>query len=239
MKKRIILTGLVILALVSLLTPAILSADTKPGTQPPGSTGYFSLPKLNYGFGDLAPFLSEEQVKIHYIKHHNAYVTAGNALLERMENARKENTEFDVKATLKELSWNLGGNVFHTLFWENLAPASKTTPMPTGMAAQMINREYGSFERFKAEFTKAALSVEGSGWAALTYSKSLNSPLIMQVEKHNNDLYFGCEPLLVLDMFEHAYYIDYKNDKTSYAANFWNNINWEVVNQRLEQALAK
>jgi len=202
-------------------------------------TKYYSLPELHYGYGDLAPFMSEEQLKIHHTKHHNAYVTGGNALLEKMDKARKDGADFDVKATLKELSWNAGGNVMHNLFWGNLTPMAKTTEKPTGMIAEILNQEFGSYERFRSEFTKAALSVEGSGWAAMTFCRMTQRPIIMQVEKHSNNMYPMFGIMMVLDMFEHAYYIDYKNDKAAYVENFWKYINWETVNKRLERILAK
>ena len=202
-------------------------------------TKYYSLPELHYGYGDLAPFMSEEQLKIHHTKHHNAYITGGNALLEKMDKARKDGTDFDVKATLKELSWNAGGNVMHNLFWGNLTPMATTTEKPTGMIAEILNQEFGSYERFRSEFTKAALSVEGSGWAAMTFCRMTQRPIIMQVEKHSNNMYPMFGIMMVLDMFEHAYYIDYKNDKAAYVENFWKYINWETVNKRLERILAK
>jgi len=200
-------------------------------------TKYYSLPELHYGYGDLAPFLSEELLKIHHTKHHQAYVTGANAGLEKLDKARQEGADLDQKAVLKELSWNIGGNLLHALYWGNLAPAAKTTVEPTGAIAEALNQEFGSYQRFKSEFTKAAMSVEGSGWAALTYCRMTGRPIIMQVEKHNANVYPMFGILMVLDMFEHAYYLDYKNDKGAYVEKFWNYINWETVNKRLAHIL--
>jgi len=139
-----------------------------------------------------------------------------------------------VKSTLKELSFNIGGHVLHSLFWGNLAPAGKGGKLG-GALADSINNEFGSFERFKKEFSQAAASVEGSGWAALSFSEQIQRPVIMQIEKHNMDVYPAFKILMVLDVFEHAYYIDYKNDRAKFIEAFWNIVNWDEVGKRMER----
>ncbi|MDD5043898.1 MAG: superoxide dismutase [Patescibacteria group bacterium] len=195
---------------------------------------FYSLPDLPYGYKDLEPYISEEQLTVHYQKHHAAYVKGANAALEKLDKARGSGAELDMKATSKDLSWNIGGHILHSLFWQNLSPVEKTTKEPEGKLAEVIKEEFGSFERFKDEFTKAAMSVEGSGWAALTFCRQTNRPLIMQIEKHNTNVYPGFKILLVLDMFEHAFYIDQKNEKGKYVEAFWSIINWRAVAQRIE-----
>ena len=199
-------------------------------------TRFYALPKLAYGYNDLEPHMSELQLTIHHQKHHQAYVNGANAILERLDKARKEGTDVDIKATLKELSWNIGGHLLHSIFWTNLAPTSKGGGKPTGTLADVINKEFGSFERFKKEFTQAAVSVEGSGWAALTFCRQTRRPIIMQVEKHNTNVYPSFRILMVLDVFEHAYYIDYKNDRAKFVEAFWNLVNWDEVNRKFEEA---
>ncbi|MGQ9565551.1 MAG: superoxide dismutase [Candidatus Bathyarchaeales archaeon] len=199
-------------------------------------TKFYVLPKLSYDYKDLAPYMSEEQLRIHHSKHHQAYVNGANAILERMDKARKDGVDFDAKATLKELSWNIGGHLLHSLFWTNLAPSGKGGGKPGGRLADALDKEFGSFERFKKEFTTAAVSVEGSGWAALTLCRQTNRPLIMQVEKHNMNVYPAFRILMVLDVFEHAYYVDYKNDRAKFVEAFWNIVNWDTVNKLLEEA---
>lgn len=199
---------------------------------------FYVLPQLSYGYKDLEPYISEQQLTIHHQKHHNAYVTGANNILQKLDKARKENTDVDVKSTLKELSFNIGGHLLHSLFWGNLAPSTKGGGgKPSGVLAEWIDKEFGSFERFKKEFTQAATSVEGSGWAALTLCRQTNRLMIMQVEKHNTNVYPMFRIVMVLDVFEHAYYIDYKNDRAKFVENFWNIVNWSEVNKRLEQAL--
>jgi superoxide dismutase, Fe-Mn family len=201
-------------------------------------TKFYSMPSSTYGYKDLAPYISEEQLKIHVEKHHQAYVKAANGILERMDKARKDQTDLDMKSTLKELSFNIGGHLLHSLFWESLIPAAKFDK-PKGIIGDAINNEFGSFERFKKEFTQAAQSVEGSGWAALAYCRMTERPIIMQIEKHNTNIYPMFKILLVLDVFEHAYYLDYKNDRAKYIDAFWNIVNWKEANSRLENLLAK
>jgi len=198
---------------------------------------FYVLPKLPYEYNDLLPHMSEEQLWIHHSKHHQAYVNGANAILQRLDKARKEGTDIDVKSTLKELSFNIGGHYLHSLFWGNLAPTGKGGGKPSGALDDAIAKEFGSFDRFKKEFSQAALSVEGSGWAALSYCMQTNRPIIMQVEKHNMNVYPAFRILMVLDVFEHAYYIDYKNERAKFVEAFWNIANWDEVNKRLEKVL--
>jgi len=195
------------------------------------------LPKLPYEYKDLMPHMSEEQLKIHHSKHHQAYVNVANAILQKLDNARKENADLDMKSTLKELSFNIGGHLLHSLFWGNLASPSKGGGKPSGILGDAIEKEFGSFERFKKEFSQAATSVEGSGWAALSFCTQTNRPIIMQIEKHNTNIYPMFRILMVLDVFEHAYYVDYKNERAKFVEAFWNIVNWDTVNKRLEETL--
>ncbi len=192
---------------------------------------FYKLPQLPYGYKDLEPYISEGLLTIHHQKHHQAYVNGANAILEKMDKARKDGADLDMKAALKELSFNIGGHLLHSLFWGNLAP--KSGGEPRGNLAEIINAEFGNFERFKKEFTQAALSVEGSGWAALTFCQQTQRPLIMQIEKHNTNVYPMFNILMVLDVFEHAYYLDYKNDRAKFIEAFWNIVNWDGVEKRL------
>lgn len=198
----------------------------------------YKLPELEYDYNALEPYLSEELLKLHHDKHHAAYVKGANAIIEKMDKARTDNADFDTKATFKELSFHIGGQLLHSLFWQNLAPAEiGGGGNPTGTIAKILDEEYGSFERFKKIFTQTAMSVEGSGWAALTYCMGTERPMIMQVEKHNTNVYPMFRILMVLDVWEHAYYLDYKNDKGKFVEAFWNIVNWDEVNSRLEKVL--
>lgn len=202
-----------------------------------GTNVFYSLPKLPYGYKDLEPYISEEQLTLHHDKHHQAYVTGANAILEKFDKAHKEGGDLDLKAALKELSFNIGGHILHSLFWENLAPKDKGGDKPTGILANAIDKEFGGFERFQKEFTQAAVSAEGSGWAALSFCLQTNRPIIMQIEKHNVNVYPMFRILMVLDVWEHAYYLDYKNLRAKFVEAFWNIVNWKEVNNRLVSLL--
>ena len=200
-------------------------------------TKFYLLPKLPYGYKDLEPHVSEGQLRTHYEKHHQAYVNGANTILQKLDKAREEGADLDIKSTLKELSFNIGGHLLHSLFWENLAPAAQGGGKPVGTIGNAIDKEFRSFERFKKEFTQTAISVEGSGWAALTFCRGTGRPIIMQIEKHNTNIYPMFRILMVLDVFEHAYYLDYKNERAKFVEAFWNLVNWETVNMRLEELL--
>jgi len=195
----------------------------------------FSLPKLPYDYKALEPYLSELQLTLHHDKHHLAYVNGANAVFAKLDKARQENAEIDVKSTLKELSFHIGGHMLHTTFWNSMAPPGKGGGgKPEGLIAEALMKEFGSYERFKKEFSQAATSVEGSGWAALAMHPCIDRLLIMQIEKHNVNVYPALRFLLVLDVWEHAYYVDYKNDRAKFVEGFWNVVNWDNANTILK-----
>ncbi len=198
---------------------------------------YYVLPDLPYAYNALEPYISEQTLRLHHDKHHAAYVNNANNGLKKLEAARQSNTELDIKALLKDISFNVGGLVLHTLFWDNMTPATQAKKAPSGTLADVINGEFGSFDRFKKEFTQAANSAEGSGWAALSFCKKTWRPIIMQIEKHNVNVYPAFEIIIVLDVWEHAYYVDYKNERAKFVDAFWNVINWDNVNERLERVM--
>ena len=202
------------------------------------TTKFYNLPELAYGYKDLEPHISEEQLKIHHQKHHQAYVNGSNAIFEKLDKTRKEGVDLDIKATLKGLSFNMGGHILHSLFWQNLAPVGKGGGGESrGVLADSIKKEFGSFERFKKEFTQTALTVEGSGWVALTFDKLTKRLIVMQIEKHNLNIYPTLGILMVLDVWEHAYYLDYKQERAKFVEAFWKIINWQEINKRIEESL--
>jgi Fe-Mn family superoxide dismutase len=201
----------------------------------------FSLPKLPYEYNALAPYISEEQLKLHHDKHHQKYVNDANALLKNIDAAMKEPSQLDywvsygyIKALAKELAFNVGGHMLHTTFWENMAPASKGGGgEPTGAIGDLIKNNFGSFEAFKKVFTATATSTEGSGWAALAMHPCIDRPFVMQIEKHNVNVFPNFQIIMALDVWEHAYYVDYKNDRPKFVEAFWNVVNWDRVNKNL------
>jgi Fe-Mn family superoxide dismutase len=186
---------------------------------------FYKLPDLPFDYRALEPHISEGQLKLHHDKHHAAYVNGANAILERLDKARQSGADLDMKATAKELSFNVGGHILHGLFWRNLAPAAQASREPQGTLAEALKNEFGTFERFKKEFTAAAVSAEGSGWAALGFCGQTHRPMIMQVEKHNVNAIPHQRIIMVLDVWEHAYYLDYKNERARFVEAFWNVVN--------------
>lgn len=199
----------------------------------------YELPELPYAYNALEPHISEQQLTIHHDKHHQAYIDAANAIIKLFDESREKGTDFDIKAKAKELSFNVGGLQLHKLFWENMGPADENGGEPTGKIAEYIKKDFGSFERFKKEFSQAAISTEGSGWAVLTLCKNTDRIFILQYEKHNVNVTPRWTPLMVLDVWEHAYYLDYKNVRPDFVEAFWNIVNWDEVNKRVEAWLGK
>ncbi len=181
---------------------------------------FYSLPELPYASDALEPFLSEDQLRLHHDKHHAAYVNGANAVFERLDKARQAGMDVDMRAALKELSFQAGGHILHFLFWKNLAPADRTVKEPGGVLGDTLKKEFGSFERFRKEFSAAAISAEGSGWAALARCGLTGRLLVMQIEKHNVNVYPHLRIIMVLDVWEHAYYLDYRNERPRYVEAF-------------------
>ncbi len=196
----------------------------------------YKLPSLSYNYDSLEPYISQKQLEIHHKKHHQGYVNNVNSILEKITSARKKDEKIDMKPTIKALTFNLGGHVLHSLFWSIL---SSEGSKPKGLLLEKIKKNFGDFEQFQKEFSEAAKSVEGSGWAALAYCTKNDLLLISQIEKHNLNLYPRFELILCCDVWEHAYYLDYQNKRGDFVDAFWNIVNWEVVNKRLQKIINK
>jgi Fe-Mn family superoxide dismutase len=172
-------------------------------------------------------------IPLHHQKHHQAYATSVNALLEKFDKAGKDNADLDMKASLKELSFHIGGFRLHKKFFENLAPAGAGGGgIPKGELAKAIDAEFGKFDRFKKEFSQAASGVVGPGWAVLTYCMNTGRLLIMQLDKQNVNVIPGYRILMAIDVWEHTYYLDYKNDRAKFIEAFWSVVTWDEVNAR-------
>ena len=193
----------------------------------------YSQPALPYDYGALAPVISEEQLKLHYDKHHAAYVKGANDILLKLDKARREDAEVDMKAICKEFNFNYGGLTLHQLFWPCMAPTGKGGGKPGGRIADYVEKDFGTFERFKKEFTQVAIKCEGSGWASLNYCGATDGVQINQVEKHNVNVPAQQRFLLLLDVWEHAYYRDYQNDRAKFVNSWWDLVNWDEVERRL------
>ncbi len=189
----------------------------------------YKLPDLNYDYSALEPHISARIMELHHSKHHQAYVNGANAALEAMAEARESNNFASLPKLQKDLAFNLGGHVNHSIFWQNLSP---TGGEATGDLAAAINENFGSFEKLKNHFSAAAIGIQGSGWAYLAWDAMGNRLIIGQLYDQQGNLAMGNIPLLMLDMWEHAFYLDYQNVKADYVKAFWNIVNWEDVAKR-------
>jgi len=196
----------------------------------------YVLPELPYAYDALEPHISAEIMELHHSKHHQNYVNGANAALEKLEAARKDGSIAAVVTALsKDLAFNLGGHTNHSLFWENLGPNGGGKP--TGALAAAIDADFGSFEEFQKHFAAAALGLQGSGWAVLAYDKVGERLVIEQMTVQRGNLSIDLVPLLLLDMWEHAFYLQYKNVKADYVAAVWNVFNWDEVAARYAAAV--
>lgn len=194
----------------------------------------YTLPDLPYDPAALEPHLSAEILELHHDKHHAAYVAGANKALEKLATAR-EKADFDaIVGMQKTLAFNVSGHVLHSIYWENMSPDGGDKPSGDLEAALLDN--FGSFEGFKGQLTHATTTVQGSGWGALAWDPLGQRLYIEQVYDHQNNLGQGALPLLVIDAWEHAYYLQYKNVKADYVEAFWNIVNWPDVAARFAAA---
>ncbi|MCS4536492.1 superoxide dismutase [Corynebacterium sp. HS2168-gen11] len=199
--------------------------------------GTYVLPELDYAYDALEPHISAEIMELHHSKHHAAYVAGANAALEKLAAAREAGTIGAAVTHLsKDLAFHLGGHTNHSLFWKNLAPQAGGTP--TGELLAAIERDFGSFAAFQAHFNAAALGLQGSGWAVLAYDKVGQQLVVEQMTDQQGNLSIDLVPLLLLDMWEHAFYLQYKNVKADYVQAVWNVFNWDEVAARFAAATA-
>lgn len=187
--------------------------------------------ELSYSLDALEPFYSKETLDLHYNILYKGYVDKTNSSLLNLESARARNDFKNIKCLEKELSFQGSGAILHEMFFQNMKPASEISRIDCRLVQKIIE-DFGSFEAFKRQFSEAAAAVEASGWCLLVWVPSFKKLEILQCEKHQNLTLWGCKQLLVLDMWEHSYYLQYKTKRPDYIAAFWNIINWEEVNRR-------
>jgi Fe-Mn family superoxide dismutase len=194
----------------------------------------YTLPDLPYDFGALEPHCSAQILELHHDKHHAAYVSGANTTLDKLGEARANN-EFGALVGLeKTLAFNVSGHVLHSIFWQNLSPDGGGKP--DGELEAAIAEQFGSFDAFKAQLSQATVLVQGSGWGVLAWEPLGQRLLVEQVYDHHGNLGNGSIPLLVIDAWEHAYYLQYKNVRPDYVAAMWNLVNWSDVATRFKAA---
>ena len=194
----------------------------------------YVLPELPYDYSALEPWISGQIMELHHDKHHATYVSGANTALEKMAEAREAGDFGTIPMLEKNLAFNLGGHVNHSIFWQNLSPEGGDKP--EGELGAAINDQFGSFDAFRGHFNAAATTIQGSGWAILAWDVLGQRLIIEQLYDQQSNVALSSHPLLMLDMWEHAFYLQYKNVKADYVKAFWNVVNWADVQKRFDAA---
>jgi len=200
----------------------------------------YTLPPLPYPYNALEPHIDEKTMMLHHDIHHKAYVDGLNNAMKKLAEARAAAPESPpfalVKHWSREIAFHGSGHFLHVIFWNNLGPAA-SSGAPSGELAAALTTDFGSMDAFKAQFNAASTAVEGSGWGILGYQPMGKKLVVMQAEKHQNLTQWGIVPLLVVDVWEHAYYLKYQNKRGDYVKAFWNVVNWMNVSERYAAAM--
>lgn len=194
----------------------------------------YVLPDLPYDYGALEPHYSARVLELHHDKHHAAYVTGLNGTLDKLAAARESGDLSSIVGLEKTLAFNLSGHVLHTLFWQNLSPDGGGRP--EGELAAAIDDSFGSFDKFQAHMNEAVVTVQGSGWGALSWETLGQRLFIEQIYDHQGNVGQSGVQLLVIDAWEHAYYLQYENRRPDYVKAIWNVVNWGDASKRFERA---
>lgn len=194
----------------------------------------YTLPDLPYDYSALEPHISARIMELHHDKHHATYVAGANAALEALAKAREDEDFAAINLAEKNLAFNLGGHTNHSIFWTNMSPEGGDRP--TGELADAITEFFGTFEKFQAQFGAVATGLQGSGWAVLAWDTVSSRLVTFQLFDQQGNVPVGVVPLLMLDMWEHAFYLDYANVKADYVTAWWNVVNWANVAERFERA---
>lgn len=196
----------------------------------------YTLPELPYDYSALEPAISGEIMELHHDKHHAAYVTGANNTLEQIAETRDRGDLGGIGALERTLAFNLAGHALHALFWQNLTGEGEDRP--GGELAAAIDEHFGSYDAMRAEMTTVAGTVQGSGWAVLGWDRVGERLVVHQLYDHHNNLSITTTPLLVMDVWEHAFYLQYRNVKADYIDRLWTLVNWRDVQERFAAARA-
>ncbi|MCS7079398.1 MAG: superoxide dismutase [Chloracidobacterium sp.] len=198
------------------------------------ATGQYALPPLPYDYKALEPVIDEATVRLHHDVHHKAYVDGANKALTQLAAARADGDFNLVKHWSRELAFHGSGHVLHTLYWTSLTP--KPSGGPKGDLGKAIASDFGDFAKLRAHLTKATIAVEASGWGVLAYNVLERRLVVLQVEKHQDLTVWGAIPLLVIDVWEHAYYLKYQSKRADYVTAVWDILDWQAAAMRFEAA---
>lgn len=195
-----------------------------------------TLPPLPYDYNALEPYIDEQTMRLHHDRHHQAYVDGLNRALEGLAKARETGDFAAVQQLSRLVAFHGGGHYNHTVFWNIMAPSGRGGGgEPQGTLREQIEKDFGSFDAFKKHFSAASVAVEGNGWGVLAWHPGLGALLVETMMNQQNLTIIGSYPILMLDVWEHAYYLKYQNRRADYVAAWWNVVNWEAVAQRFEE----
>lgn len=197
----------------------------------------YTLPDLPYDFAALEPYISGEITELHYTKHHQAYVTGVNTALEQLAEARDKDNFGAIVGLEKTLAFNLGGHVNHSIWWPSLSPDGGDKP--TGELAAAIDDTFGSFDAFQKQFTANATTIQGSGWSILAWDTLGQRLNVFQLYDQQGNIPAAQVPIVLIDVWEHAFYLQYKNVKADYVKAWWNVVNWADAQARFDAARTK
>lgn len=193
------------------------------------------LPTLPYDYNALEPYYDEQTLYLHHDKHHAAYVTGLNTAEDKVQAMVKSGDFTNAKSLAKDLAFHGSGHILHSIFWTNMAPGGGGEP--AGELLEAINKNFGSFEAFKGLFLATADSIQGSGWGVLAYRKMDDSLVALAAENHEDQTQWGVKPILVLDVWEHAYYLKYQNKRPEWTKTFMEHlVNWKNIEERYKAA---
>ena len=195
---------------------------------------FYTLPDLSYDPGALEPHISGRIMELHHDKHHAAYVKGANTALEKLHDIREKGDFSAITMLEKNLAFHVSGHVLHSLLWTNLHPDGGGEPI--GDLAELIGATFGGFPAFRQQMTEAASTIQGSGWALTSWEPTARRLVVQQVHDHQGNHGQGMVPLLAIDAWEHAFYLQYENRKGEYLDAIWNVVNWNDVASRLSAA---
>lgn len=201
-----------------------------PGLEGAWSNGKYTLPDLPYAYDALAPVLDEQTLRLHHDKHHAGYVSGMNTALDKIQEARQKGDFGQIRALSRDLAFNGSGHMLHTIFWHSMKPGGGAKM--DGEFARAVNQSFGSADAMAKQFAQATINVEASGWGVLAYEPVADQLLILQAERHEDLTIWGVTPILVCDVWEHAYYLQYQNKRADWVESFLKIANWDFAARR-------
>ncbi|HOK09355.1 MAG TPA: superoxide dismutase [Candidatus Hydrogenedens sp.] len=222
-----------------LASSSIITASSIIGAPVFAQTGNGSrehkLPELPYAYDALEPYIDARTMELHHSKHHAGYVKGLNTAEKALEEARAKNDFTLIQHWSKQAAFHGGGHFLHSMFWKVMAsPGNGGGGKPSGELLELIERDFGSYDAFQNQFSSAANAVEGGGWALLHYRPADGRLIVLQAENQHKLTSWGTFPILGIDVWEHAYYLKYQNNRAEYVKAWWNVVNWSQVQKNLE-----